>query len=206
MQGNYDPVAPYYDRLSKLVFGNQIRQAQLFLLQAIPPQASILIIGGGTGWILEDITRKQAGGLQITYVEISEKMLRYAKNRHSGTNQVVFIHEAIQEALLKGNYDIVITPFLLDNFSDDTLGKVFHKLNSHLKKEGHWLLADFQRPQKSMAQKLLLNTMYLFFRVFCRIEASKLPDSARLFQKHGYKIISQKSFFKEFIYAVIYQK
>lgn len=206
MQGNYDPVAPYYDRLSKLVFGNQIRQAQLFLLEAIPPQASILIIGGGTGWILEDITRKQAVGLKITYVEISEKMLGYAKNRHIGTNQVVFIHAAIQKALLKGSFDVVITPFLLDNFADETLGKVFHKLNSHLKKDGLWLLADFQRPQKSMAQKLLLNTMYLFFRAFCRIEASKLPDSASIFRQNGFKKFRQKLFFNEFIYAVIYQK
>lgn len=206
MQGNYDPVAGFYDGLSRAVFANRIYHAQLFLLHVIPPKARILIVGGGTGWILEEIARRQEAGLRITYVEISAGMLALSKRRYTGANGVDFIHGPIQEIQLDNFYDIIITPFLFDNFSDETLKKVFHKLDHHLNKGGYWLFSDFQLQQNKLSQKLLIKIMYLFFRITCNVEASRLPDFGRLFQQYRYSNISQKTFFKGFICSVIYQK
>ena len=95
MKGNYYNVAPFYDLLSHLVFGNSISQALLFLVTAIPANSSVLIIGGGTGQILEEISKKYISGLQITYVEISKKMISLSKKRSTGNNLVVFINQSI---------------------------------------------------------------------------------------------------------------
>jgi ubiquinone/menaquinone biosynthesis C-methylase UbiE len=206
MQGNYDPVAGFYDALSGAVFANRIFHAQLFLLHAIPPEARVLIVGGGTGWILEEIARRQGAGLSITYVEISAGMLALSKRRYAGTNAVDFIHGPIQEIQLENFYDIIITPFLFDNFSDETLKWVFDKLDHHLHKGGYWLFSDFQLQKNKLSQKLLIKIMYLFFRITCKVEASRLPDAGRLFYQYGYTNISQKTFFKGFICSVIYQK
>lgn len=206
MQGNYDAVACFYDPLAKAVFGNAINQAQLCMLELIPPETNILIVGGGTGWILEEITLLQPRGLQITYVEISKKMLRRSKQRGFGKNRVLFIHAAIQDVCLDGDYDVVITPFLFDNFSAKTLGQVFQKINRRLKKKGLWLFTDFQYPENSVRQKVLLRSMYLFFGFLCRLETYRLPDAASLFHTYGYGCIREENFFNRFILSAAYRK
>ena len=206
MQGNYDAVAGFYDRLGKAVFGNAINQAQLCMLEFIPPDANILIVGGGTGWILEEITRLQPRGLQISYVEISKRMLRRSRQRSFGKNRVSFIHAAIQDVCLEGTYDVVVTPFLFDNFSDKTLRQVFQKINGRLKENGLWLFTDFQYPENSFRQKMLLRSMYLFFGFLCRLETSRLPDAVPLFHTYGYRRIRQESFFNRFILSEAYRK
>lgn len=206
MQGNYDAVAGFYDHLAKAVFGNAINQAQRCMLELIPPEANILIVGGGTGWILKEITLLQPRGLQITYVEISKKMLCRSRQRSFGKNRVSFIHTAIQDVCLEGAYDVVITPFLFDNFSDKTFRQVFQKINGRLKEKGLWLFSDFQYPENSFRQKVLLRCMYLFFGFLCRLETSRLPDAAPLFHTYGYRRIRQENFFNCFILSAAYRK
>jgi spermidine synthase len=84
MAGNYDNSASFYDGLSRLVFGRTLIAAQVAFLSSIPKNAKVLIIGGGTGWILEEITRLYPSGLTITYVEISANMMALSQKRNTG--------------------------------------------------------------------------------------------------------------------------
>ena len=206
MHGNYDAVAGFYDPLARLVFGNAIREAQTFLLPEIPKEARILIAGGGTGWILEEITRLNPGALHITYVEISEKMIGMAKKRYTASNEVIFINGAIQEVNLEGQFDVVLTPFLFDNFSETTIKKAFRKMNYHLKAGGLWLFSDFKTEGQSLAHQILLKVMYLFFSSLCKLETTTLHDPSTIFLQQGYTPTLQKTFFSNFIYSVVYQK
>lgn len=207
MKGNYDNVVPYYDLLSRLVFGYAILQAHVFLANAIPANSSILVIGGGTGHILEEISKKNASGLQITYVEISEKMIALSKKRNTGNNEIVFINKSIRDVSFHRLFDVVITPFLFDNFSYSTTKIIFNKIDALLLPKGLWLFADFQGSDKNnIWQKLLLNFMYLFFRLLCKIEAAHLQDMRIFFEEYNYGNISMQTFFKKFIYAAIYIK
>lgn len=206
MQGNYDAVAGFYDPLSRLVFGREIRRAHAFLLEVVPANARLLIIGGGTGWILEELGKLHGRGLHITYVEQSEKMMRRSRRRNAGDNQVVFLQAPIQAAALDQRYDVVVTPFLFDNFSAKTLEEVFGKIDAHLKEGGLWLFADFQLVRDKTRQKVMLKLMYLFFGLLCNIEASRLPDTASFFRAYRFKSLRQRSFFKGFITARVFQK
>lgn len=206
MPANYDPVAGFYDPLSRLVFGNAIVRSQVFLLSSIPAKAKVLVVGGGTGWILKEMRKIHPGGLRITYVESSGRMIQKSKKYNTGENQVIFIQAPIQEAVLEGVFDVVLTPFLLDNFTDDALKLVFAKLDRHLKKGGLWLFADFQVHENKPSSEILLKIMYFFFGIFCGLETSKLPDSAALFQQFKYQEKSRKEFFRGLISSVIWQK
>lgn len=206
MPVNYDAVAGFYDPLSRLVFGNAIVRSQVFLLSSIPVQANVLIVGGGTGWILEEISKIYPAGLNITYVESSERMIQKSQKRNAGENQVNYIHAPIQEAVPEGVFDVVLTPFLLDNFTNDALKPVFVKLDRHLKRGGLWLFADFQVQEGRPSSGILLKIMYLFFSIFCGLETSRLPDSAAHFQQFKYQEKSRKEFFGGFISSVIWQK
>jgi ubiquinone/menaquinone biosynthesis C-methylase UbiE len=205
MSANFNNSAWFYDRLSRLVFGRAIVNAQVYLLQYIPKNANILIVGGGTGWILDEITKLQPLGLNITYVEVSVKMTAVSKKRNIGHNRVVFINEAIENVNLRPGFDIVVTPFLFDNFREQTLQKVFINIHALLKPGGLWLNCNFQLSGKWW-QRILLKAMFLFFRIVCKIEGSKLPDIERLFGVYGYNTIVQQAFFGDFIISKVFTK
>jgi ubiquinone/menaquinone biosynthesis C-methylase UbiE len=205
MSANYNNSAWFYDRLSRLVYGSALIDAQLFLLKFIPPESNVLIVGGGTGWILEEITERHPKGLTITYVEIAPKMMAASKKKNIGGNWVVFVNSAVEDVLLPDDFDVVITPFLFDNFTQINFERIFTHIHCALKPGGLWLNCDFQLTGKWW-QYLLLKTMFLFFRMVCKIEASRLPDIERQFEFRGYNNVSRSAFYGNFIEANAYVK
>jgi ubiquinone/menaquinone biosynthesis C-methylase UbiE len=205
MAANYDNSAWFYDRLSRLIYGKALIRAQVYLLKFIPPESNILIAGGGTGWILEEISKLHPSGLQITYVEISAKMIERSRKRNICSNRVAYINEPVEKLDGQNNYHVVITPFLFDNFTEQTLQNVFAHLHNQLKTDGIWLNTDFRLTGKWW-QTFLLRSMILFFRIICRIEARKLPEIEKRFEQYQYKVINQKSFFGDFILSTVYRR
>jgi ubiquinone/menaquinone biosynthesis C-methylase UbiE len=205
MAANYDNSAWFYDRLSRLVYGKTLVRSQAYLLKHIPANSNILIAGGGTGWILEEIGKVHPSGISITYVEISANMMGLSKKRNIGGNKVTFINEPVENIKAGTVYDVVFTPFLFDNFTEQTLQQVFAHIHSRLKPNGIWLNTDF-RPTGKWWHTFLLKSMIVFFRLICGIEAKKLPDIERQFDQHQYQVIDQKSFFGGFILSTAYKK
>ncbi|GAA4098445.1 class I SAM-dependent methyltransferase [Mucilaginibacter panaciglaebae] len=202
MASNYDNSAWFYDRLSRVVYGDALVHAQIYLLQFIKPNSRILIAGGGTGWILEELTKKHPSGLKITYVEISANMMALSKKRSIGHNEVSFINAPIEDTVYTEQFDVVFTPFLFDNFREDTLQNVFNHLHKLLKPGGVWLNTDFQLTGKWW-QNVLLKSMFVFFRILCRIETSVLPNIMRQFKQHQYETIAEQTFFGDFILSTV---
>ncbi|MEN0054413.1 MAG: class I SAM-dependent methyltransferase [Mucilaginibacter sp.] len=204
MAANFNNSAWFYDRLSRLVYGRALINTQQYLIQFIEPGTKILIVGGGTGWILEEISKLHASGLHITYVEVAANMIALSQKRNIGNNQVAYINNAIENVSLANDFDVAITPFLFDNFTEQTLATVFNHIHALLKPGGLWLNADFQLTGKWW-QQFLLKSMFIFFRIVCGIEASKLPQIEAYFTQNTYKPIGQKTFFNEFIVAKVYR-
>ncbi|HEY4196754.1 MAG TPA: methyltransferase domain-containing protein [Mucilaginibacter sp.] len=205
MASNYDNSAWFYDRLSRVIYGRALIWSQVYLLPSIPAGATILIAGGGTGWILEEIAKIHPSGLKITYAEISAKMMALSQKRNTGDNEVIYINLPVENVQMPDQFDVVITPFLFDNFTEQTLQKVFSKIHQSLKPTGIWLNTDFRLTGKWW-QKLLLRSMIVFFRIICRIESTKLPEMEKCFEQQAYAVINQKSFFGEFILSSAYRK
>lgn len=208
MPNNYDAAAWFYDGLAQLVYGKSLINAHLFLLKYIPPQSKILIVGGGTGWILEEISRVHPASLKIVYVEISSKMTALSKKRNCGKNEVTFINLGIEDYPIEENFDLILTPFLFDNFSKERVENVFQQLDKHLKKEGLWLLCDFQVQdnKNSIWQKVLLQTMYWFFGWLCGVETDKLVKMDTYFDEKDYGLKVQQTFYRGFVISQVYQK
>jgi len=205
MPANYNNSAWFYDQLSRLVYGRTLIKAQVYLLQYVPQNAGVLIVGGGTGEILEELTKIHPAGLQITYVEIAENMMARSKKRNTGNNQVVFINDAVENISLTGGFDVVITPFLFDNFKEPTALKMFNHIHQLIEPSGTWLYTDFQLTGKWW-QSVLLRTMQLFFKLICGVESSKLPDMTGRFRESGYGIMEEKTFWGEFVVSRAYRK
>jgi ubiquinone/menaquinone biosynthesis C-methylase UbiE len=119
MVNNYDPLARYYDFLSRLVYGRTQVDAQVQMLDQVRPGDKLLIVGGGTGWILETLAALYPNGLQITYVEPSKVMIRLARRRKRGGHTISFVELPIEQFVTDERFDCILTGFLFDNFSQE---------------------------------------------------------------------------------------
>jgi ubiquinone/menaquinone biosynthesis C-methylase UbiE len=209
MRNNYDNVARYYDVLSRMVFHTAQHDAQTALLPFIRENSRVLIAGGGTGWILEEMAKICPSGLHIHYVEISANMIAIAKQKKYQPHEVTFINMAVEEfgIELTDAFDVIITPFLFDNFSQARIRPVFLHLDSMLRPGGQWLFTDFYYQQQApFWQRILLGSMYTFFRILCRVEASALADVGPLFGGHHYNCLHEAFYFRKFIRTAVYGK
>ena len=207
MPVNYDSIANIYDLVSRIVYGRQIEAAQVCLMRLIPADSRILIVGGGTGWILEKIADAHPQGLTIDYVESSAKMIALSRKKNYRDNTVNFIHLPIEEWNSKERCDVIFTPFLFDNFKADKALMIFTNLNSLLKSQGIWLYADFvyDKIKSHWWQKLLLKIMYLFFRITTDIETQKLVRMDACFDM-SYQKEFEAFFYSGFIRSDAYRK
>jgi ubiquinone/menaquinone biosynthesis C-methylase UbiE len=205
---NYDKSASFYDFLSRLVFFKAQVHAQLEQLSFIPPSSKVLIVGGGTGWILEELSNIHQHGLTITYVEISSKMMDKARRRNLGQNQVSFIQASIESYEAAEPHDVVHTAFLFDNFSVPRIKQIYAKLDRLLKPGGLWLFADFhyESGNSPFWQGILLRTMYLFFGAIANVEAKNLTPMRPYFDSAGYEMKAQKGYYHNFIQAIVFLK
>ncbi len=213
MNNGYNNAAFFYDRLARLVFGNKLQQAQATFLHLIPQDARVLIVGGGSGWKLEELARIYHNSkLSITYVEAAPKMVELAQKRITSDPALSeapfltnFITAPIQDAQLGGHYDVIITAFFFDNFNDHEAGDIVSKLLPHFATGGQWFYTDF-RNSGATNHKLLLKSMYLFFGLICGLSNRQLPDMYRIFDKRGLMPVHVKQLMNGLIESAVYIK
>ena len=202
----FDALAPIYDRFASLVYGSAIREAQLFFLKAIPSSAHVLILGGGTGWLLAELL-KTYPKIEVWYIEASVKMLEQAQQKLSEQqkSRVKFIH-GTEDSIPHGiQFHAVITGFYLDLFSTTTLRRVIDTIAASLAPGSVWLVSDFIA-RKVWWQRILLKVMYAFFRWCCGIEAKQLPPWEQYMTAQGWEAKEEQLFFRGFIKSVRYSR
>jgi len=202
-KGNdFDSVAWIYDSLSKLVFGNELINAQKHFLHRIPGGSNVLIIGGGTGDLLPPILHSSPG-CHVCYIDASLKMIDRAQAKVQGNKQVRFIHGTEQEIPTRKVFDVIITNFYFDLFSEESLHLVVDKVKKHLSRNGAWLATDFVNTGRIM-HRAQLGLMYAFFRVISNIEASRLPEWEDQMKVH-FTETGSATFRNGFIKSAIFQ-
>ncbi len=193
MKTGFDSIAWCYDFLSRLVFGKRIKNSQVILLDHIKEHDSVLIIGGGTGWIIHEIL-KVSSPVQIDYIESSVQMLTKARTivLEQSTAQVNFILGDESFIIEKDKYDIVIAFYFFDLFKKERLNAIVASMNKALKQGGYLLYADFNVHATSpWFHKVLLKVMYVFFRYLCAVEAQSLIVMNTILTKHS--LVCRKS-------------
>jgi ubiquinone/menaquinone biosynthesis C-methylase UbiE len=207
MSNDYNSIAKFYDGLSRVVYQKSIVKAQVFLIQLIKDNDNILIVGGGTGWILEEIAKLKRQNVSVVYVEKSSAMINLAQKKKAAYLKTTFIQNGIEEYNTDEKFDVIITAFLFDNFKEDKIKFVFTKLDNYLKNKGIWLYADFVNDQsnKKIWQQLLLKSMYVFFSITTGIETQELIDMRSYFAAN-YELLTEQFYYSRFIQAKAYRK
>lgn len=205
MANNFNSVALIYDALAGMVFGKSIQKAQSVWLGSIPDNSKVLILGGGTGFILEELDRLELS-LKVTYIEPSSSMMCQARKRLPlKFIEVDFIQDTHVAALGIGGFNVVITSFFLDVFTQGQLSKVVQQISSLVDEGGAWLLTDFVTTG-IWWQNALIKLMYLFFKVTVGLEGNRLLNFEAYLSEAGYRSVKQKCFYYGMIRSDIYKR
>lgn len=207
--GSFDFVAAFYDPLARLVFGSALQRAQQAALAYLPPGApSVLIVGGGTGWVLLE-TLKQRPAARILYLEASAVMLRKSqalmrRQAPAYVAQVEFRLGTEADLPPGAQFDALITFFLLDLFTLPDLALLLQRLQAASRPGATWLVADFCPPEVWW-QRGLLTVMYTFFRLTANVKARHLPPWPEELARLRLIRVSQERFFSGMIEAAAFR-
>lgn len=193
MQFNF--IAKYYTSLSQSVYGQSLELAKKSLFSAIPPDAKILIIGGGTGVSLEFLLNMRPH-VTIDFVDSSSEMIRLAQTNfhNSGVN---FYCSPIEE-FTGGGYDVIITEYFLDLFSTLEIEDHIRLIKQKLSATGIWIDTDFRIVRK-VSSRILMKLMYLFFRIVSGVKVWKLTETLKIAYLNGFLLRKENTFEGGFI-------
>lgn len=200
---NFDHIAPLYDRLVRLIFGNAMYRAQTRYLNDVEEDARVLILGGGTGWLLAELLSVKPL-CSVVYIDASKKMIALARQKvGASTQKVSFIHGTEKDIPVGSSFDVIITHFYLDLFDPPACRQACSIVQSFCHQRSLWLACDFMKVKWWHAAMLWL--MYTFFRFTSDLRTKAIPDWRKSIQNAGFSEIRAEYFFKKFICNALYR-
>ena len=181
---NYNNIAWIYDLLTKLVFGNKQDRANKEFIGKIPKKSRVLIVGGGTGKIINDLDKLDKN-LEIDYVEISSNMNELSRRRTNRTLVLSFYNKSILDFDKKG-YDVIIANFFFDQFPQSVGQEIAMHLYPKLKKDGFMIFSDFI-PNDNFLDGFITALSFAFLRITANLDSRKLPHYTELFTGAKFK-------------------
>jgi ubiquinone/menaquinone biosynthesis C-methylase UbiE len=183
-------IAPYYDLLSKLIFGTKIEKLKVSFFNRIPANSNVLFIGGGSGTSLQTLLQIR-NNVSIDYVEPSSKMIKKAIKRVGGSTNIHF-HQLNIEEFEGVDYDVIITEYFFDLFDEFKIYELVEMIGLKLNRNGKWIDTDFRAPN-TFKDRLLLKTMYLFFKLTVNLKTNNLVSTNQLFLNAGLEILGENT-------------
>ncbi len=199
---SFDFIAPAYRTLETIAFGGGLQRARLACLGEIGAPRHALIAGEGNGRFLCELLRRNPN-LEVDCVDASERMLELARGRierelPDDVRRVRFFRrDIVSWSPAEASYDLIVTHFFLDCFSEDRVADIVNRLSRAATPNAIWLLADFCIPAEGLARLragLWLAAMYRFFQSTAGIEASKLADPLPFLRTAGFTLVRQHLF------------
>ncbi|WP_425636330.1 class I SAM-dependent methyltransferase [Algoriphagus yeomjeoni] len=196
MKDNYSFLTPFYNPLTKLIFGEQLMLAKRCFVSNLTGK-KILIIGGGDGLDYQVLQENLSG----EYWEISQSMLNRAKV-NLGKSDLSF-HLDFFQAKEGKVFDEVWLHFVLDTMLDKEIESLLGEIRKSLKPEGKIYLADFFAP-KNNRHRFIHQAMISFFRLVTKHKRANLPDYEQLLQSNDWEKTIDKEFLKGWVKAQIW--
>lgn len=169
---NYNSVAWFYQQLSQVYSGGQIKAAKLSQIPEINSGDKVLYPGVGS---CEDAVEAAKKGAEVTCIDVAPKMLENGKKDFEKEGvKGEFICTDIMEHDRKEYYDAVAANFFLNVYGEEEMKSILTHLVSLIKPGGKLLIADFSLIEGNFFERTLQSINYRmatgFYWLF-RIEA-----------------------------------
>ena len=190
----YSWIAPFYSLLSRLVFGDRLKESKTIFLRDLFAK-KILVIGGGDGSDFKEIQEEIRG----EFWELSVSMLDLARENLDKSGLSFHLGKFNSEQ----KFDLICLPFVLDTMPDEELESFLFSFKKNLNSNGEVFISDFFEPV-SFRQKLLHQFMISFFRLSTGHRRNDIPDYELAFEKAGFKLSQEKKLMKGWVRAQIW--
>lgn len=205
-------VAPYYDWAARICSFDQIFRSQSLALSWIDrSKLSILVVGGGTGRLLEEIL-DWFDRAYVEYIDSSPEMiaqttLTLSRRSRRDQERVVLRCVDIQVCSFSRTFDLCITPYVLDVFLQPEAISVIRRIDSVLENSGHLLYSDFAHPRKiNILRRLVISGLYKAFRYICGLQARELPILEPTWRTLNYRLIQSQTFAGGFLLSQLWER
>ena len=208
---NADPIAAIYRYLEAVAFQGRLQRCRETYLNAVTHAKRILILGEGDGRFLARLVAQNPTS-QIDVVEASGKMIALARNRipSSRLHNINFYRQDARISLLPGSgYDVIVTNFFLDCFSDAEAAAIVTNAAEALRPGGIWIVGDFQQPSEGIAALhawLWLRVMYFAFRLTTGLRVASLPSIETILASNGLVALQRQQDWSSLLTAQLWQK
>src|ERR1041385_102172 len=192
---SFDTLAAHYRWMEFVLAGEKLQRCRTAFLDEIPAARHVLLVGEGHGRGLVECRRRFANAA-ITCVDASGRMLAQSRQRLLRHNPAASPVKYIQADVLTWTptghrFDLIVTNFFLDCFRADQLERIIPRLAAATAAETNWLVAYFQTPSaglKRVRSRLVLWTMYAFFRLLTRLPARNLTAPDGYLRRAGFTL------------------
>ncbi|MDQ1692567.1 MAG: hypothetical protein QOH85_102, partial [Acidobacteriaceae bacterium] len=155
---NFNRLAHAYRWMEYLSFGTCLMYVRQWRIPEMQHRRRALVYGDGDGRFLARLVR-QAPGLQVTAVDASARMLQVAARRLPPAASVQLVQaDALgfqpsreQLSFEPGGYDLIVSHFFLDCFSEDEVGCLVERVNAAAAESAVWVISDFAVPRGAIA-------------------------------------------------------
>jgi ubiquinone/menaquinone biosynthesis C-methylase UbiE len=211
---NCDPIARAYRWLEYAAFGTLLERVRFRWLPELSGAKRVLILGDGDGRFLARFAAHYPS-VEIDYVDSSAVMLalaraRISKARLSNQPRLTFTEgDALNTALPRCDYDLVVTHFFLDCFNEKELSQLAAHLGPRLAPDVRWVVSDFREPRSgflSLVFRFYLRLMFLFFRFTSGLQTRRLADYSELFRQLGFVVSKRASYLSDFLFSEIWTR
>lgn len=194
---SFDPLAPHYRWLEKILAGPLLQQARTRWIHHLPPPNKVLLAGEGPGRFLEIIAPLWPT-TRFCVIDASAAMLSQARNTWLHTqpseDRVEWIHASLPlTSPPTRDCDLITTHFFLDCFTPNLLKNTIHCLSQAASNTASWLISDFNVPPSGWRRtrsKLLLNLMYPTFQFLTRLPANRLANPNPYLAQAGFSLLN----------------
>ena len=209
---NCDGIARWYWLLEYLAFGRALERRRREYMKEVTGARRVLILGDGDGRFTAEFLQQSAAAW-VDSVDLSSRMLGLAEERiracPSGPVHVRLYQGDARTVELSGKYDLIVSHFFLDCFTSDEVPALVAQMARTACPRARWLLSEFGLPRAGMwrwAAVVLVQIMYLFFRVFTGLEAKRLPDYAASLASQGFRRVRYRSAWGGFLVSELWER
>jgi ubiquinone/menaquinone biosynthesis C-methylase UbiE len=196
---SFDTLAPIYRGMETVTAGRIMQDCRTSFLTATANCRRALLLGEGPGRFLVELLRINPQ-IEVTCVERSPRMIQVALrhlNRHglNHTRMTFVPADALAWQPPEGKFDLVVTHFFLDCFPPHELTLLIPKIAACTGDGAHWLLADFQVPERgwrAWRARMILSLLYAFFRVATGLSASRLTPPDAFLEAAGFRLVKRR--------------
>lgn len=195
-KNNYNSVAWFYQQLSSIYSGGQIKSSKLSQISELAKGDKVLYPGVGS---CEDAVEAAKNGAEVTCIDIAPKMLENGKNTFKNAGvKGEFICSDILDHKRVEYYDSVAANFFLNVYDENTMKAILKHLTTLIKPGGKLLIADFALIEGNILERFLQSINYRVatgFYWLLRIEAiHPVYDYTQHFDELGFTLDNIKKF------------